>query len=473
MRIFLLSTYELGHQPLGLATAAGGLRRAGHEVRSVDLSLDPLEAADLHWAQAAAVSVPMHTATRLALEALEVIRNERPQLEVCAYGLYAQAAAGEGGFDRAIAGEYEAELVAWADGLGDPEVRDPPGDSAVRVDLGRHRMPPADRSALAPLHRYARLLHGSEEKLVGYTEASRGCAHHCRHCPVPVVYGGRTRMVDLDQVAADVDSLVAAGAQHITFGDPDFLNGPHHALKVVRRLARDHPGLTYDITAKVEHVLRHRGLWPELAASGLLFIVSAFESVNEVVLTRLAKNHTAAEEVEAVALLRSHGVEIRPSWLPFTPWTGIDDLTRLVDFVAGHDLVHNVDPVQYSIRLLVPPGSLLLEDPGAGETFESYDPTLLGHPWASPQPALDELAGLLAVAAEASSDQEPAEGFAAIHDVVDSFALAHGVARPRPLGPPSERVVPRLSESWFCCAEPTCEQSSRTIALAPLSGGGD
>jgi len=240
----------------------------------------------------------------------------------------------------------------------------------------------------------------------------------------------------------------------------------------VRRLAQDHPNLTFDITAKVEHVLRHRDLWAELAHSGLLFIVSAFESVNGSVLERLAKNHTAAEAAEAVALLRSHGIEVRPSWLPFTPWTEMDDLTDLVDFVIANDLIDNVDPVQYSIRLLVPPGSLLLDDPDADVTFAAYDAALLGHPWASRYPALDRLAAEVAAVAEAASEAEPAVGFAAVHEVVDAFARANNRRRPAPLPAPSGRVVPRLSESWFCCAEPTCDQSSRVIAIAPSRGAG-
>jgi len=41
---------------------------------------------------------------------------------------------------------------------------------------------------------------------------------------------------------------VAAGATHITFGDPDFLNGPGHALKVVRAAHAEFPRLTFDFT---------------------------------------------------------------------------------------------------------------------------------------------------------------------------------------------------------------------------------
>ena len=191
---------------------------------------------------------------------------------------------------------------------------------------------------------------------MGYVEASHGCVHRCRHCPVPAVYDGRIRVVDREAVLADVAALVAAGARHITFGDPDFLNGVRHSLAVVGEMHRRFPDLTFDLTAKVEHVIEHARVWPELAGAGCLFVVCALESVDDEVLARLDKGHTTDQARDAIALLREHGIEPRPSWMPFTPWTTPDDVVDLLDFVAEQDLVGNVDPVQYTIRLLHPGG---------------------------------------------------------------------------------------------------------------------
>ena len=49
-------------------------------------------------------------------------------------------------------------------------------------------------------------------------------------------------MVQREIVLADIRQQVAAGAQHITFGDPDFFNGPGHAIAIVEALARGIPG---------------------------------------------------------------------------------------------------------------------------------------------------------------------------------------------------------------------------------------
>lgn len=69
----------------------------------------------------------------------------------------------------------------------------------------------------------------------------------------------------------------------------DFLNGPGHALKPVRALHAQFPDLSYDFTAKIEHLLRHRERVPEFAATGCVFVVSAVESLSDVVLANLEK----------------------------------------------------------------------------------------------------------------------------------------------------------------------------------------
>ena len=124
---------------------------------------------------------------------------------------------------------------------------------------------------------------------MGYLEASRGCNHLCRHCPIPPVYGGRFFVVPQDVVLADARRRVDAGAAHLTLGDPDFLNGPRHAVAVARALHAAFPDVSFDFTAKVEHLLKHRALLPELRALGCAFVVSAAESLSDTVLAHLER----------------------------------------------------------------------------------------------------------------------------------------------------------------------------------------
>ena len=396
----------------------------------------------------------MHTAMRLALSAGRRARREHPELPICFYGLYAtvsrelverELAA------RAIAGEYEPALTAWVDELAAPWAPAPAaGRPIIHLQRGTFDLPA--RELLPGLERYARLAVGGEERLVGYVEASHGCVHRCRHCPVPTVYDGRIRIVQAETVLRDIEHLADMGARHITFGDPDFLNGRRHSLAIVRALHERRPELTFDCTTKVEHVLEHTEVWKEMSAAGCLFVVCALESVNDEILARLEKGHTTAEAVLALDLLREHGIEMRPSFMPFTPWTAPRDVLEIVDFVAAHDLVANVDPVQYTIRLLVPEGSLLLEREDLREHLGPYQASRLSYPWRSADPAADRLQCRLSALVEQSAAGHEAMGltFARIRAAVREATGETGGPEPEAIPIGSTEGRPRLTEPWFC-----------------------
>ena len=426
-----------------------------------------MDRALVDWADGVAFSVPMHTAMRMAVALAASLRARRPDVQICLYGLYAgmrHDSTTADLADRVIVGEYEPALLAWANG------RDADGGAGdgndVVVHLGRSRFTTPARDLLPPLERYARLVIGDEERLTGAVEASHGCSHRCRHCPLPVVYDGRLRVVPEEVVLSDVSELVALGAQHVSFADPDFLNGPRHAVRVAQAVHSSFPELSFDCTTKVEHILGHEDLWNGLADAGCLFVVSAFESVDDTTLRILDKGHTAADESAAVTLLRRHGIEIRPSWLPFTPWAKAAEVKAMLDFVVAHDLVGNVDAVQYTIRLLLPEGSLLLSAPEVKARLECYDTTRLSWLWTAEEAGLDELQGELAALVEATAAQPAAisaeEIFANVAGRVRTHMSAHGPRPPEPTrgsrssGPAGPR--PRLSEPWFCCSEPTSTQ---------------
>ncbi|MCK4177242.1 radical SAM protein [Aciditerrimonas ferrireducens] len=464
MRLLVVSTYELGHQPLEAGRAAAALRAAGHEVAVADLAVAPLEDRLIEWAEGLCVTVPMHTGLRLARALAASVRRQRPDLPICFVGLYAVVPTeGVAGF----AGEYLGDLQAWASR---------PTAGPPRVSLRTTVDPLPDRRDLAPLARYARLRVAGEERLAAAVEASRGCAHRCRHCPVPVVYQGRTRVVPPEQVVADATQVVAAGATHLSFSDPDFLNRPAHAGRVVAALHEAFPGLTFDVTVKIEHVLRYEDRWPAFARAGCLFVTTALETVDDWVLARLAKGHDAADAEEAVGVLRRAGIEPRPSLLPFTPWTTPASLHALFDAVARWDLVGNVDPVQFAVRLLLPPGSLLLEDPDVQAALDGYDDEALGWRWRHRDPRLDDLAERLGSLAERAAQEGwgPVEADDALRAEAAS-SLGLPALRRRPAVQPGLASAlpaderPRLTEAWFCCAEPTRGQ----LARAQTGGGND
>lgn len=452
--ILLVSTYELGHQPHGLALPAAFLERAGFRPSCLDLSVEPFDRARAAAARLVAVSVPMHTALRLGVEAGRRVLATAPAARLAFHGLYAplhaDLLAGAGAV-AVLGGECEPELVALAEALerGETDLsrfvhRGPAGVPIRRLDY-----PVPSRAGLPSLSRYARLDPGDgRTRPAGYAEATRGCKHLCRHCPIPPVYRGRFVAVPAETVLADVAGQVALGAEHVTFGDPDFLNGPGHALRIARALAEGFPGLTFDFTAKVEHLCGHAGLLPELRRCGALFVTSAVESLSDCVLARLDKGHTRNDALRAFELCRQAGLALRPSLLPFTPWGTLDDLLDLLDAFEARGLLTHLDPVQLSIRLLVPPGSLL---EGAGDiAFEGLDRAGLTWRWRHPDPRMDALQPRIAAAAEegATLHEEPLETIHRIRELVLAAAgLPHRHVR---VLAPDQRRVPRLTESWFC-----------------------
>ncbi|HEU5434443.1 MAG TPA: radical SAM protein, partial [Thermomicrobiales bacterium] len=275
------------------------------------------------------------------------------------------------------------------------------------------------------------------------------CHHECRHCPIPPIYGGRFVVTPRETVLADARSQIAAGARHLTFGDPDFFNGPGHGLRIARALRTEFPFLTFDATIKIEHLLQHRVRLAELAELGCAFVVTAVESVNPTVLTKLAKGHTPADVETALALLDAVGVPMRPSLMPFSPWETLESYLDLLRFVARHDLIESIDPVHFSIRLLVPPGSLLLNDPTSETWLGELDAANFTYRWRHSDPRMDEVqATVAAIAERAVGAGEPATvAFARI------WAVAHRASGVEP--PPAPALgrrprPPRLTESWFC-----------------------
>lgn len=439
--MLLVATYEMGHQPLSLARVAAALRLDGHVVRVLDLSIDEPDDEAFAWAAAVAVSVPMHTAMRLAIALVRQLRRNHPDLAIALFGLYAGVSRAEtSALDLSVIETPSVDaLRAWIDGV--PGVVDFRGRAAGAPDIA------PDREGLPPLERYARLERDGGLHLAGYVEATTGCAHRCRHCPVPVVHDGRVHRVDSRIVVQDALVQVAAGARHITFGDPDFLNAPTHAMQVVRALHDAAPHATFDVTVKVEHIIREASRWAELASLGCLFVVSAFESTDDHTLRHLDKGHTAADLAIAVEILRSAGIDVRPTFVPFTPWTELHHLADLLDFVTSLDLVDAVDPVQYGIRLLVPDGSLLLREPDTVMLLGAYDAAALTWTWSSRDPAVDELQRTLAaIAARAADGASAAAAFPAIDAAIRAAAGVPVGAIPA--GATTGR--PRMTEPWFC-----------------------
>lgn len=453
MNVVLISTYELGRQPFGLASPAAWLRNAGAEVTCLDLSREPFRKDPIRAADLVAFCVPMHTATRLAVQLVGTIRELNPSAHICFYGLYApvnEAYLRKLGVGTILGGEFEqglvdlvARLVAETNG----KQREPV------ISLARQKFLLPDRGGMIPLEKYARLIMPTgETRTVGYTEASRGCKHHCRHCPIVPVYNGAFRIVDRDVVLEDIRQQVEAGAQHITFGDPDFFNGPAHALTIVEALHCEFPQLTYDVTIKIEHLLQQARNLMTLRDAGCLFVTSAVESVDDAVLEMLGKHHTRADFLRAVQMFREAGLVLQPTFVAFTPWTTLEGYCELLEVIRENDLVESVAPIQLAIRLLIPTGSRLLELPEVLEMIGPFDEEALLYPWSHVDPRVDQLCE--EIQRQVHGDEKLKRSRAPIFENI--WEAAH---RASGLSVVAERAhpllvvraaIPYLNEPWYC-----------------------
>src|SRR5262245_18546785 len=134
----------MGRQPFGLASPAAWLRGAGHEVTAVDVSRTVLTKQAVAEAELIAFYLPMHTATRLAVKAMEKVRALNPRAHLCCYGLYAplnEQFLREQGVESIIGGEFEQPLLELAATLAPARV----------VSLERQNFLTPDRAGLPAL----------------------------------------------------------------------------------------------------------------------------------------------------------------------------------------------------------------------------------------------------------------------------------------------------------------------------------
>ena len=424
----------------------------------MDLAVECIDQDAVKSAGLIAIYLPMHTATRLAIAVLPKIQKLNTSAHLAFYGLYATVNKDHlhnlGG-KTIISGEFEDSLVQLYLRL----VNQTFVQNSDLVSLKRQIFRVPKRSDLPNLNHYAKLKIGKAQSIVvGYTEGTRGCKHICRHCPIVPIYHGRFFVVQPEVVMADIRQQVEAGAKHITFGDPDFFNGPGHAIRLIESFHVEFPNLTYDATIKVEHLLAHRDKLRRLAETGCLFVTTAVEEVDDNVLGKLEKGHTRADFVEAVYATRAAGLIPSPTFVPFHPWTTPFGYIDLLAMIIELELIEHVAPIQLAIRLLIPEGSRILELAEMKHYLGGFDAEKLSYTWTPADPCIDDLQSKVYKTIQ-HGEREGSTRRAIFEQV---WVLAHNACEQSALALPPERAdsspVPVLSEPWYCCAEPTYEQ---------------
>ena len=458
-KIVLISPYDLGRQPFALAEPAAVFRNANYEVESLDLSQQKLTAEVLVSANVVFIYLSMLTATRIAVEAMPRIKQMAPRARIAVFGWYApvnEEFLRGLGVDAVFGGESETDMLTYAESLSAADEH--PARHQAVVNLKRIDFMVPDRHSLPALEKYSQLIFpDGNRRVMGFTETTRGCKHLCRHCPVVPVYNGRFYAIPADIVLEDIRQQVAQGAQHISFGDPDFLNGPLHAQRIVEAMHEEFPALTYDAVIKIEHLIKYPDFLPFLRDSGCILVTTAVESVDDTILEHLDKGHTAAEFEQVVSLMKQHEIALAPTFIPFTPWTTISNYIDLLNKIAELKLIMSVNPVQLSLRLLIPSGSRILELPKQETCITDFNPASLGYTWEHRDAEVDVLQENI----RNWTEQAESEGLSRlqIFNGIRRIALSAAGSDEKDVTEEQCGVpVPVHSESWYCCAEPTEQQ---------------
>lgn len=457
MKVLLVSTYESGFQSLGITVAAAHLLAANVDTEALDLSVSPTPPTEeLSRHDLVGFHLPMFHSVPAAVRVASRIREQERRPKIFFYGLYADL------FRQKLLARYADYILGtdWEEQIV-PMVMQGAVDPSL-VQLGQsgfvrqrqYRAP--ERQVLPHLGNYAKLIDDGAQVLAAAAEATRGCAHHCTHCPIPPVYGGKVTVIPEEVVLADIENLVTMGARHISFIDPDFLNVPRHSLAVVQAIHVRYPFVTYDFVAKITHFRRHERYVRELAKLGLKFVLTAMEFNDNEVLDILKKKHDTEDLDWSIALFRELGVHLKPTFVMINPWAEVEDIMELLEFIETRGLIEAVDPVQYKIRLLLFNNSPLLDSVGLyaslGAEGDYYTE------WSHRNPVVESLHREICALVDEYVDRNAGaeEIFYAVKGrVVERLPPEYrSTLSPGPgLRPAGE--CPRFNVPNYCCTEPT------------------
>ncbi|MEZ4663200.1 MAG: hypothetical protein R2911_37105 [Caldilineaceae bacterium] len=249
LNITIITLYEIGHQSFGAASAGAWLRQAGARVSYQDLSVQALDETGIQAADLVALHLPMHTATRIAAAILPRLRHLNPMAHICCFGLYApinESYLRRLGVQTILGGEFEEGLLALCQRLaGAAQQRDESAQSQQEptISLERQQFLPPDRAGFPALSQYAAVELGDKtRRAAGYTEATRGCKHLCRHCPITPIYNGAFRVVQKEVVLADIrNQVLAVEPATLPLATPIFSTGRATRWPLCRRCTLNFP----------------------------------------------------------------------------------------------------------------------------------------------------------------------------------------------------------------------------------------
>ena len=439
MKILLTSFYDLGKQPKIIAEIVDRYNSAEIDFDFFDFSVED-QNINLENYDVLGIYAPMHTATILSIE---YIKDKKLPNKMFTFGLYGSVLEDFNSSIRYIKDIESDELALFL------EIND---DHQFSL---KNNIP--NRQIFPDISNYAHLVDGSNNIIAGSVETTYGCKHSCTHCPVPISFNGTFKTYSLEKIISDVENQVNQGAKHISFNDPDFFNGPIHALKILESLNKKFPTITYDSTIKVEHIIKYKKYFKELSSLNMVFVISAFETTNDLVLSILEKNHTSNDLNTSIEISQDFGIDVRPTWMPFSPWTELNDLLNIVNLIEKYKLRETVDPIQLTIKLLIPKHSLIIKKPEINKYLGNYEKNSLSFKWEYENNDVEKLQSSLFDFILNNSELNEHKQYLGMVNIIEKCTDTKLLTN----SSYDFKNVPKLSETWFCCAEPSKIQLDR------------
>lgn len=393
-KVAVVSAFEAKLQPILAASAAGALRSAGAQVSAWDADVCPNDFPGGDF-DLVLISIPSYEGIEAGAEVASRFKLAGAR-RVLVCGQYAWLNAGTLAelTDGVVVDEPEGmtgSLLAYArgevtaaqvEGIFTGEGTRPKPRRRTARDW---RLPARD--LFPPIANYPE--HSTKFGLLGNIEATRGCHHKCSYCAVYAAYGVAAIPVDADIVLADAAQLAAQGARHFAFVDAEFFNTRRHALHVMEAVADRLGPVTFELTTRFDHILEFEAEINQMTGLGLRVITSALEFPSEKVLQVFDKGIDVPGIKKAIRAAKAAGLELRPTFITFTPWVTLTEIEALEDFLDETGIADWVDHTARQTRVLLFKGSPLLGSPWLdGVTLIDrgfyYD-------WVHPDPAVDEL----------------------------------------------------------------------------------
>ena len=345
----LYSEIFLRLEPLGLESVAAAARRAGHDVRVVDLQVFDHSAVRRELADfdpdAVGFGVNYLANVPEVIDLAREIKAAKPHRFVFAGGhsvsfiathVLAQA---QGGLDAVIRGEGEAAIIPLLDAIRDGGLLQVPG---IVTPEGTGA-PPSMVESLDDVRPARDLMRRRNKYFIGVLdpcasiEFTRGCPWDCSFCSAWTFYGRSYRKISPDVAAAELASV--AEPNLFIVDDVAFIK-PEHGHAIAAEVERRKIRKQYYLETRSDVLLRNTDVFERWVKLGLNYMFLGMEALDEEGLDLFRKRISRDENMHALECARKLGISVAINLIVDPDWD-TDQFRVVRDFALSvPEIVH-------------------------------------------------------------------------------------------------------------------------------------